>query len=392
MDERSEKTRSTPEGSSGRSDTGRGHVCRCGRVHPKQRRSRAIRRPIDHVDLTRRVYDALAEGKAERGKGNRWTVHYAGNCEAPMVLRQTASTGALFAEYKVRCRKCPGCLRARQFYWSRAAVANTEATAERKGRTWFGTLTLTPEWQQEALRDARDKWCNLVANTGAIPDWWDEVNCDERFRLHRNEVQLWLQRYWKRLRKGVKRCTKCYPKKPRSEQEWDHPAARFTYLAVFERHPGKKAGGAGLNTGLPHVHFLLHEGEGCHILLKQLACEWPHGFVKMKLVKGDDLTKAGYYVAKYLGKDQQSRQIASIGYTKINRPKGKVFRKKTCKQSADARPNEVREGNAPARATHACAGVRTDERESEKVQPAKRGQTDERKDNGLEISDCDSKE
>ena len=115
----------------------------------------------------------------------------------------------------------------------------------------------------------------------------------------------WVQRYWKRLRKGVRRCERCYPSKPRKAGEWDHPPASFKYLLVFERH----------KSGHPHMHFMLHE-TGEHITLKHLECGWGHGFVKMKLVKGDDERRAAFYVSKYLGKSYQSRQIASVRYAR----------------------------------------------------------------------------
>ena len=61
---------------------------------------------------------------------------------------------------------------------------------------------------------------------------------------------------------------------------------------------------------------MLHETDG-HIMLKQLKCAWPHGLTHMKLVKGDDLRKVAFYVAKYLGKAYQARQIASQLYARL---------------------------------------------------------------------------
>lgn len=180
----------------------------------------------------------------------------------------------------------------------------TEFTAEMGGRTWFGTLTVAPEWQRDAVAAAFAKWADSTGRSSA--EWWDEPQCDERFRLVRDEMVGWVQRYWKRLRTGVKRCERCYPAKPRKKSgEWDHPPAAFKYYLVFERH----------RSGLPHIHWLLHE-TGDPILLKQLECAWPHGFTKVKLVKGNDIRRAAFYVSKYLGKAVQARQIASTGYAK----------------------------------------------------------------------------
>ena len=298
--ERREQTRSYSEGVSGRSDTGRCHVCPCGRSHPTHGKRRETRRaPVEHSKLASRVYDALADGKAEQTSAARWVVNYAGNCEAPLPVKAYAASGALFTTTLTRCRRCRPCLRAKQFYWARAAMRWTESTARAGLRTWFGTLTLTQAWQDEILREARE------ADPAPDAAWWDEAHCDERFRLVRNVLKGHLQRYWKRLRKGTKRCLRCYPTKPRSKDpsEWDHPPAQFKYFAVFERH----------KSGLPHIHWLLHE-TGDRVLLKTLACQWPYGFVKIKVVKGDEIARAGFYVSKYLGKAFQARQIASTEY------------------------------------------------------------------------------
>lgn len=301
--ERSEKTRSKPEGLSGISDTGRWSVCPCGRQHTRPASARQRRGVLDPSKLTQSVYDALAAGKATIAR-NRTTVHYSGNCESPIRMRRNASSGGVFVEYEVRCRRCKPCLRARQFYWARTAMDWTKFTADNERRTWFGTLTFTEAAQAEALQAAFWRWAETTGRSHA--DWWDEPLCDERFRLVREIQTGWVQRYWKRLRKGVKRCAACYPAKPRRSGEWDHPPAAFKYFLVFERH----------KSGYPHIHWLLHEMES-PILLKQLSCAWPHGFVKIKLVKGDDIAKAGFYVSKYLGKAIQSRQIASTGYAKL---------------------------------------------------------------------------
>lgn len=179
----------------------------------------------------------------------------------------------------------------------------TEFCADQGKRTWFGTLTFTSTEQEVALQEAFEAWVKETGYTAA--EWWRDARCDERFRLVRKVQTEWVKRYWKRLRKGVKRCERCYPSKPRKPHEWDHPPASFKYFLVFERH----------KSGLPHIHWLLHE-TGHPILLKQLSCAWPHGFTKVKLVKGDNIKKAGFYVSKYLGKAVQARQIASVGYAK----------------------------------------------------------------------------
>ena len=289
----------------GRSDTGRGHRCPCGRSHPTQGRARKRRDPVPHGHLSALVYDALAAGKLETADGTH-IVRYSGDCQSPIVIPQYASSGALFVSWLTRCRRCVACLKAKQFYWARVAKRWTQYTADQGRRTWFGTLTLTVDAQLDAVIAAR-------ADHGSPnAEWWHEANCDERFRLVRKVLVGWCKRYWKRLRKGRKRCERCYPKKPRAEGEWDHPPAKFKFFLVFERH----------KSGLPHMHWVLHE-TGDKILKKHLQCEWPYGFTKVLLVKGDDVGRVGFYVSKYLGKAYQARQIASLKYARFD-PEGQT--------------------------------------------------------------------
>lgn len=281
--------------SSGTSDTVTGSrgsvpgVCPCGREHPRAARKRRnwLRKPSDHEELVGRVYEALSAGKVEADSVGRQIVRYAGNCHNPLAISQNAGTGALFVRWQVRCRKCPACRRAKMWYWTYAAIHQTQQSLAAGRRTWFGTLTLTPEWQAEFERRARE---GFMAGYGSsdIPAWWDDPTCDERFQRVRDEIVPELQKFWKRLRKG---------------------GHRFKYLLVFERH----------KSGLPHMHFLLHEQEA-PILKRHLEAEWPFGFTKIKLVGGstyrkrDAVQKAAFYVAKYLQKSDQSRQLASEGY------------------------------------------------------------------------------
>ena len=202
-----------------------------------------------------------------------------------------------FAARLVRCRRCPQCLRARTAYWALAAVNQTKLAA---GRTWFGTLTFGPEFQAELLKRA------MAKPQSSQPDWFaterrsyfcrrrqcvvevDAWVCDARFSAVRDEAKREVQKFWKRLRKA---------------------GHRFRYLVVFEQH----------KSGDPHVHFLLHE-EGDRILKRELESKWGMGFSKFKLVGGrrsaqvGSAERAAWYVAKYLSKSAQARQMASENY------------------------------------------------------------------------------
>lgn len=117
--------------------------------------------------------------------------------------------------------------------------------------------------------------------------------CEARFSAVREEVKREVQKYWKRLRKD---------------------GHSFRYLVVFEQH----------KDGEPHVHFLLHE-TGKPIRKRELERQWPHGFSKLVLVGGRSRQEArpeqaAWYVAKYLSKSRQARQLASQGYEPPARP------------------------------------------------------------------------
>ena len=236
------------------SEAGRPSGCPCGRYHPTNRPYKLKRGTLaDHDELRDRVYDAWSAGLAENS-GDRWLVRYSGKCSKPIPIKRSASSGALFATMLVRCWKCDDCRRAIAYYWAMAGKEQTRLAAERGDRTWFGTLTFRSEHQRAMIDLARDRWMAETATGSAPPDWWEDALCDERFRLVREEVVAELQMYWKRLRKA---------------------GHKFTYLAVLERH----------KTGLPHVHFLLHE-KCCKIRKRDLQEKWPFGFSNVSIVGG----------------------------------------------------------------------------------------------------------
>lgn len=177
-------------------------------------------------------------------------MHLAGNCEKPSRTR---------AGQVVRCRQCTACNQAARRYWAAAAVHQTELAEERGCRTWFGTLTFSPN----AVDDLQ---------TGG-----------ERLSL---AVRAEVQRYWKRLRKA------------------EHS---FKYLAAFEDHL----------SGIPHVHFLLHELQHDRPIRKRdLEEHWSHGFVSMRLLQaGESRTRFGAsnYVTKAISGDPY-RRCASLDY------------------------------------------------------------------------------
>ena len=235
------------------------------------------------------VGEAFLAGKASRDAKGRWVVSYAGKCTSPVSVPRYSRNPDAFLVLQASCRKCRACLRARTAYWAVAAMNQTSECEAAGRRTWFGTLTMGPSAQALMLQRALDR--ALANPAGPQPDW-DNPACETRFALLRDEWKREVQLYWKRLRKA---------------------GHVFKYFLVFEPH----------QSGEPHAHFLLHEQEG-KITKRDLQGQWPHGFTNVSIVGGRSRRaaapeKAAWYVAKYLSKSYQSRQLASQGY----RPQGR---------------------------------------------------------------------
>ena len=231
---------------------------------------------------------------------------YAGDCQSPVTvpltgmsdrrleaLRRFASSDADYAtvngqtywkgpgagtpavrhiDVSVRCRKCDTCLRARRRHW--AARAQSEMGAAY--RTWFGTLTLTPERQFHLICTAR----TALARGGTD---YDSLSPEDQFMERCKPLVREVQLYWKRLRRE---------------------GAAFRYMVAIERH----------KSGAPHVHVLVHE-YGQAVRHRQLTAHWRWGFTKFNLVAEGESLKAARYVAKYITKSL-TRMCASSGYGK----------------------------------------------------------------------------
>lgn len=176
------------------------------------------------------------------------------------------------AEVSSRCRKCGSCLRHRARIWTARALCETHMSA----RTWFGTLTLSPEWHTRTFLQA----C-VTAKRRGHPDP-EAMSEGERFVARDREIAPHISRMLKRIRKAS--------------------GATLRHLIVAEAHAN----------GLPHYHMLIHECRGDQPLRYDvLQHQWPLGFSKWKLV--DDQRQASY-LCKYLGKSAAARVRASLHY------------------------------------------------------------------------------
>lgn len=246
-------------------------------------------------DLSERLYEGIIQGKVVQDPDTGIYWHALHNrCIAPLIVSAHDLTHKVRVKRIVECRKCPECMRANMFRWARRGVAEAQKAEANGLRTWFGTLTLTTEAQEVMLDRAKAR------SDDPNGEFWEDRWCEVRFAAVRRELYLEVRRMFARMRKA---------------------GHRFSYMLVFERHTGAKAKGSGSHVGLPHMHFLLHEKDAS-ILKREIARQWPHGFTKIKLCGGKakdapDVEKAAFYVAKYLQKSTQARQIASEEYGKF---------------------------------------------------------------------------
>lgn len=172
-----------------------------------------------------------------------------------------------------RCRRCEKCRDAKRWHWQQRAIREVVNTP---GRTWFLTVTLSPE--------AHLRCQYSLAG-------WDDWSVEEQ------ERRL-LQRELAELTKGLKRLRKNF--------------GPFRYLAATEFH----------ESGLPHFHLLVHESEEGQFTSRTLSGDkgqcpdwWSLGWVHARLADGA-AAKRARYVTKYIAKDLSHRVRASLWYGK----------------------------------------------------------------------------
>lgn len=196
------------------------------------------------------------------------------DCENPQTVvregrpfrHKPGPSRILVLENTVPCRKCGPCLARRARIWTRRAMAEVAAST----RTWFATLTLSPQEQMTNVMRARQQ------NPG-----YAELSEIGKFKAQVAAFGPTVQRYLKRVRK--------------------QSGARFRYMIVAERH----------KSGLPHFHMLLHEVSMDQPVRKEiLRSQWVHGFSRWKLAD----KFSARYACKYLSKEASARVRASRFY------------------------------------------------------------------------------
>lgn len=197
-------------------------------------------------------------------------------CLSPVILHGIGLPGItdpgkpLPVELHGRCRRCEHCLKHRRRLWAARAVDECGVAA----RTWFGTLTVSPENRVRLGYQAeRDR---LRASNETLGD----LDADELYALLAATLGRDVTKWLKRVR--------------------DVAPGPLRYLAVFEAHID----------GFPHVHILVHE-VGPPITKRELERQWKLGFSHWRLLSDE---RGVGYVTKYLAKDMRTRVRASIRY------------------------------------------------------------------------------
>lgn len=263
------------------------------------------RRYVERASALRSVGKALDKGKLTPAPNWRpnlrkhgttiphsWIAELAGNCTAPVTIFRDGvylrlDNGAhimggsptaerpVMTELHVPCRQCENCLRRRAAHWRMRAETEYRAAV----RTWFGTLTVAPEFH------SRCKMRLLIGSAAdAIPAYpdFDTLPQHDQFALRHRMISKEITLYVKRLRK-------------QSEAE-------LRFLCVAEAH----------KNGLPHYHMLVHEVSPAKpIRHAVLTAQWRLGFSSWKLVHD---ARSAAYVCKYLAKSSMARVRASLDY------------------------------------------------------------------------------
>lgn len=242
---------------------------------------------MDVETIQRLLLDASSSESFERISPRSGVWDISRGCEKPIPVTHHSRATGLVKRRGLRihgaqivlltpCRnECPTCLRRHGWLWSQRAKAETDACP---GRTWFVTLTTTPQ---------KDFWIDSVAsmsvdNFGLLPH-------RQKFAMRAKVLGAEVTKYLKRVRKNT--------------------GVPIRYLLVCEIHDSAETSPE--KRFRPHMHLLVHESAGQPIRKRQLLENWHHGFGTAKLVNGE---WAAWYVTKYISKASLARVRPSLGY------------------------------------------------------------------------------
>lgn len=250
---------------------------------------------MNYLDRAYRLaFKAMDGGAVQKSLGHlEWNI--AGRCESPSVVeyngRASPAHGqknilvdvagvngrrtpmSISVALSVPCRQCKHCLKRRALMWRQ----RTSFEILKNERTWFGTLTLSPQGHFEDVTHAR------IRGTSRGVDF-DLSNDDEKYAARVRIFHMRVVKFFKRVRKNTR--------------------ANIRYVCVYERH----------RSGDPHCHLFIHERTDADTVTKRiLEAEWHGGFSHWRLVDKQS-QQTTRYITKYLTKDARIRIRNSIAY------------------------------------------------------------------------------
>lgn len=229
---------------------------------------------------------------------DRWFVNAAMRCTAPVrfhwIARDSFGSAAkkpLVLEILFRCRSCKECERSNSRQWA----ARCGLEYERAARTWFGTLTLSPE--QHALVDQWVADANLWPERSRLSDeQYEKALFRARASIVGDQMNSWLA-----IVRDV-----AYLRQ--------HKRELIRYLLVAERHASRDT--AVIMRNRPHYHIVLHEkmpgAAFCGDVLQALQGHDNGELVCRKYKAGNDW-KSGVFAAD----DALARKAWVLGHTKF---------------------------------------------------------------------------
>lgn len=199
------------------------------------------------------------------------------------VLIGPGKAHTMYVDIETPCHKCEACLKHRAQLWTARATQEIKDSV----RTWYGTLTLSPDAWMKALLRARARESAQGVDYEALP-------ADERWALWVAQIQPEMTKYLKRVRmEGIRKAGFA-----------DTPGVKpYRYLLVTEAH----------QSGVPHFHMLVHEVyPDIPVRKATLDGQYKLGLVRQWRLVSD--TYPAHYVCKYLSKDARARVRASQEY------------------------------------------------------------------------------
>jgi len=219
-----------------------------------------------------------------------------------------------------RCRKCEPCNRRKSMFWTGRAITEYHRAA----RTWFGTLTLSP--QEHYVIDARAQ-----ARLGRSGVNWQQLSAKEQFAERAQEIGAEATKFIKRLRfgnKAVSEAGPCIPHKP-----------AIRYLLVAEMHDSARTSDE--MRGRPHFHMLINEQEaGALVVGNPLTALFRGRSLEMERRMYE--TRNGWKPGVFAADNSFLRRNWTLGHTKFQLAESPQSAGYVCKYTAKALSVRVR--------------------------------------------------